>query len=63
MHPVATIKLWSHHISEHLHSRHFWAGVGVALLIVGLMTLLFIAANNTAIEWQGTYPYGSPYIP
>jgi hypothetical protein len=52
-----------HHISEHLHSRHFWAGVGITLLIIGFATLLFIAAKNAPFEMQGFYPYGTPYIP
>ena len=74
MHPVATTKNWSHHlhdsmltmrhhISDHLHSRHFWAGVGIALLVVAIMTLLFIAVKNSPIELRSNYPYGIPYTP
>lgn len=70
MHPVINIMHWSHHlhdilltlryhVSDHLHSRHFWAGMGVALLIVGIMTLLFILARNAPI----IYPRAPPYIP
>jgi hypothetical protein len=44
MHTAKTIKHWSHHlhdslltmghhIDQHLRSRHFWAGVGITLLI------------------------------
>jgi len=59
MHPIITMKHWSHHVSEHLHSRHFWAGVAITLLIVGVVTLLFILARNAPIA----YPYGFPYTP
>ena len=63
MHPVITMKHWSQHVSEHLHSSHFWAGVGITLLIIGFVALLFFAARNAPIEWQGPYPFGSPYVP
>ena len=70
MHPVITAKDWSHHlhddmlhlwhhIDEHLHSRHFWMGVGITLLVVGLVALLFVLASNAPIA----YPQGYPYIP
>ncbi len=70
MHPIITIMHWGqhlqhfmptmrHHISEHLHSRHFWVGVGLTLLLVGIFTLLFILASNAPI----IYPRGLPYVP
>lgn len=70
MHPVTTMKHWSHHlhdgmpnlrqhISEHLHSRHFWVGVGLTLLVVGLVALLFILARNAPM----VYPHDLPYHP
>ncbi len=59
MHPVITLKHWSHHVSEHLHSHHFWAGVVITLLIVGIVALLFMLARNAPI----VYPYGFPYSP
>ena len=51
--------LW-HSISEHLHSRHFWVGVGITMLIVTITTLLFLAIKYGPVEYNGTYPYG-PY--
>lgn len=39
-----------HSTSEHLHSRIFWAGVGVALLFMAIMTLLFLAISNGFIN-------------
>ena len=74
MHPVVTMKHWSHHlhdgtqamwhhIDEHLRSRHFWAGVGVTLLIVGFVALVFMLVKNAPIQMQGEYPYGIPYGP
>ncbi len=75
MHPVTTMKHWSHHlhdgmlamwheIDQHLHSRHFWAGVGLTLLIVGIVALLFFAVRNAPpIETPSNYPYGIPYSP
>jgi hypothetical protein len=59
MHPAVTMKHWSRHVSEHLHSRHFWAGVAITLLIVAVVSLLFILARNAPIA----YPYGFPYNP
>ena len=74
MHPVITMKSWSHHlhdgtlsmwhhIDEHLRSRHFWAGVALTLLIGGLVTLLFFVAKNASTEIHTEYPYGIPYAP
>jgi hypothetical protein len=60
MHPAITMKHWSHHVSEHLHSRHFWAGVVITLLIVGVVALLFILARNAPIAYPHGFPYG-PY--
>jgi hypothetical protein len=59
MHPVIAMKHWSHQGSEHLRSRHFWAGVGITLLIVGVITLLFMLARNAPIG----YPHGYPFSP
>ena len=55
------ISLWEH-IGRHLHSRHFWAGVGVALLIVGIAAVLLILARNAPLK-APLYPYGVPYTP
>ncbi len=74
MHPVIAITHWSHHlhdgmlfmwhhIDEHLHSRHFWAGVGITLLLAGIVSLLFIAAKNAPFSSPMEYPYGIPYMP
>ncbi len=57
MHPVITMKSWSHHlhdsmllawheVDQHVHSRHFWAGVALTLLIVGFVALLVLMAKN-----------------
>ena len=70
MHPVITIMHWGHHlreimlttkyhINDHLHSRHFWVGVTLGLLIVGIMTVLFILASNAPV----IYPHGMRYVP
>ena len=59
MHPVITMKHWSHQVSEHLHSRQFWVGVGITLLIIGVITLLFILSRNAPIA----YPHGYPFSP
>ena len=74
MHPVMTMKNWSHHlhdgmlsmshhIDEHLHSRHFWAGVGVTLLIAAVVTLLFFAVKYAPSEMPFDYPHSTPYTP
>ncbi len=74
MHPVITMKDWSHHLhdsmlamwhhmDQHLRSRHFWVGVGVTLLIVGFVMLMLVLARKSPIEVPGTYPYGIPYSP
>jgi len=49
-----------HEISEHFHSRHFWVGVVVTLLIVGFVTAVFMLARNAPIIYpQVPYtPYG-----
>ncbi len=72
MHPATTMKhgshpwhdrcrliLW-HHASAHLHSRHFWAGVVVTLLVVGILALLFILASNAPLIVPPEMP---PYVP
>ncbi len=74
MHPVGTIKHWSHHlhdgmifmwheIDQHLRSRHFWAGIAVALLIVGFIALMVFLAQQTPVDplWQ-QHLYGTPYV-
>ena len=72
MHPVTNILHWSHHMHEgmdylwhqtleHLHSPHFWIGVGITLLVIGLISLLLIAVLYGSIEFSyGRYPY-MPY--
>ncbi len=70
MHPIMTAKSWSHHlhdgalaawhqIDQHLRSRHFWTGVGIALLAIGLVALVITLVRNAPL--QGDYLYGSPY--
>ncbi len=70
MHVALTMKTWSHHlhdgmlslwhhIDEHFHSRHFWAGVVLTLLIAGVIALLFILAK----EAPYIYPPDLPYVP
>jgi len=72
MHPATTMKHWSHHlhdgmltmwheIDQHLHSRHFWTGVGITLLIVGFVTALIILVKNAPIQVPSDYPYRFPY--
>ncbi|MDF7825876.1 hypothetical protein P4B35_17740 [Pontiellaceae bacterium B12227] len=63
MHPVSSLKHWSHHVSEHLHSRHFWAGVGVTLLVIGTVALLFVLImKSVPVEIYDAAPYASPYM-
>ncbi|VGO22074.1 hypothetical protein [Pontiella sulfatireligans] len=50
-------------VSGHLHSRHFWAGVGITLLIAAIVALLFILAKNAPITAPGGYPYTVPFGP
>ena len=70
MHTTTTLKHWSHHlhdamltirhhISEHLHSRHFWVGVVLTLLLVGMAVLLLTLAGNAPV----IYPHNLPYPP
>ena len=74
MHPVTTLMHWSHHmhdsmsymrygITEHLHSRHFWVGMGVALFIVALLILMAFVVWRVPIEMSESYPYMYPYLP
>ena len=56
------LSLW-HHIDQHLRSRHFWTGVGITLVIVGIVTLLLLLAMEAPVETFGTYPTGMPYGP
>ena len=72
MHPVSTLLHWSHHMHEsmnylwhstieHLHSRHFWAGVTITLFAIGILTLLFLAVMYGSFEFTSDrYLYG-PY--
>ncbi len=73
MHPIATAKDWSHHlhdgmltawhhIDQHLRSRHFWTGVGITLLVIGLVALFIVLAKNAPTELP-SYPYSYPYGP
>lgn len=73
MHPVITMKSWSHQlhdslliarheIYEHIRSRHFWTGVAVALLLAGIAAALIMLAMNTPVELMEDFPYG-PYGP
>ncbi len=68
MHTAETMKHWSHqmhdgmltlwhHIDEHLHSSHFWVGVGLTLLFVTFVALLFMLARNAPIIYPTNYPY------
>jgi hypothetical protein len=74
MHPIATTKNWSHHlhdgmlsmwhhIDQHLRSRHFWAGVGITLLIVGFVAMLLFLAKNAPINAPIDSPSSMPYSP
>lgn len=47
-----------HHIDEHLHSRHFWTGILLALIVVGLLAMLFMLAGNAPIN-----PDAPRYVP
>ena len=51
-----------HSILEHLHSSHFWVGVGITMLFVALIAILVMVANSSSIDMPGSgiYPYG-PY--
>lgn len=63
MHPVSAMKHWSHEVSEHLHNRHFWTGVGITLLIVSfaaLLLLLFVKSGS--FENYNTMPFVNPYM-
>ncbi|MBC8207077.1 MAG: hypothetical protein ISR85_05790 [Kiritimatiellales bacterium] len=69
MHPVVTMMNWSHHLhdnmlaiwhvmDQHIHSRHFWHGVMLTLLIIGFIVLLVLAFMNApSIPYSGV-PYG-----
>lgn len=74
MHPVVTMKNWSHHlhdrmrsmghhIDQHLRNRHFWTGIAVALLVAAFATLTLMMALKTPIESFNTIPYSNPYAP
>ncbi len=73
MHLNLTLKHWSHHlhddmlrfehtVSTHFHSRHFWIGLGAALLLIGLMTLLLIWAWRMPAESFDGFDYMYPYM-
>lgn len=63
MHPVSTMKHWSHQVSEHLHSRHFWTGVGITLLIISFAALLFLLIiQSGSFENYNAIPYANPYM-
>ena len=74
MHTAETMKHWGHHlhdgmltmghhIDQHFRSRHFWAGVGITLLIVVLVTALIILAKNAPLNVPTDFPYSIPYGP
>lgn len=74
MHPMITVMHWSHHlhdnllvawheIDQHLHSRHFWTGVAIALLIVGFIALMITLLANAPAGPLGERPFGLPYGP
>jgi len=74
MHPVITMKHWSHHlhdgmlaaghhIDQHLRSGRFWIGVGFTLLAAGLAALIVILAKNAPLMLPGEYLMGNPYLP
>jgi hypothetical protein len=74
MHPLVTVKHLGHelhdgivsfrqHIDQHLHSRHFWTGIGAALLAVGVLTLLIMLAAKMPLESIEGYPTGMPFTP
>ena len=74
MHTVVTMKHWGHHlydgiqamrheIVQHLHSRHFWTGVGVTLLIIGLAVLFFMLVRYAPLQMHNMQPYSIPYVP
>ncbi len=70
MHPITTMKHWSHqlhdgmatlrhHIQGHLHSHHIWAGVAFTTLIAVIFAAMFILARHAPL----IYPQGIPYLP
>ena len=74
MHPVITMKNWSHHlhdamlsmghhVDQHLRSRHFWTGIAVALVVAAFMTLVILLALKTPLESLNTAPHSNPYLP
>ena len=74
MHPVVTMKHWSHHlrdgmtsawhhIDQHLHSRHFWMGMGIALLAVFFVSIVFLLITQAPFESTAPYPHSFPYGP
>ena len=74
MDPATAMKHWSHHlhddlqamgrhIMQHLHSRHFWTGVGITLLIIGTAVLFLMLARYAPLQMQNMHPYSVPYAP
>jgi hypothetical protein len=74
MHPMITVMHWGHHlhgnllvawdgIDQHLHSRHFWVGVAVTLLIVGFVALMGLLLMHAPASPARGMPYGFPYGP
>jgi ABC-type transporter Mla subunit MlaD len=47
-------------VNEHLHSPHFWTGVGFCLLFIALLTLIFLAINLGFVNMPSNqiYMYG-----
>ncbi len=71
MHPVIYMMNWSRHlhdswmvarceVDQHLHSGHFWAGLSVALLIIGALALLVLFAMNAPVGPMSETPFGMP---
>lgn len=74
MHAIENVKNWSHHlhdgmlnmchhIDQHLHSRAFWTGVIIALVIVSLITLVVMLSKRFPVDSIETYPLSNPYMP
>jgi len=74
MHLFITAMSWSHHlhdswlfawheVDQHLHSRHFWTGVGVTLLVLGFIALMVTLAMHAPAGPMSISPYNYPIGP